>query len=192
MKNEIPLSVLPADVAHHVRHQRRGWVIVSALWYIIWGVSVWRYFAGHPDAEVVGYMVPIFTAAVALLPLWIFRLGKVLFGRIWSGEIVKIKYRRMSDIPIFSEGLERVERHETAVLYVRRKPGGRTRRIACRRLARSADRCYRVGDRVRHIPFVALPQNLSRRPEGERLCLVCGTLSENSHDTCIECGHAIF
>ncbi len=191
MKNELSLAALPSDVRHDLRHQKGWWVVLSVLWYILWAVGVWRYWAGHPDFTP-NYMFAPFCAAVLLLPLWIFRLRIVLFDRVWSGEIVRIKYRMMSDIPVFSEGLDRVERHETAVLYVRRTADGRMKKLACRRLCHAADRCYRVGDTVRHIPFVALPQNLSREPEEGRLCLVCGTLSRDSHDRCAACGRTIF
>lgn len=191
MKNEWHLAYLPSDVQKGIRHQRRCWVVLSVLWYLVWGTAVWRYSAGHPDFTP-NYMALPFAAAVLLLPLWIFRLRVVLFDRPWTGEIVRIKYRMMSDIPIFSEGLERVERHETAILYVRRHKNGRVKRLACRRLWRSADRCYRVGDTVRHIPFVALPQNLSREPEEGRLCLICGTLSTDSHTFCAACERTLF
>ena len=191
MKNEIPITALPSDVQHNLRHQKRWWIALSVLWYLMWATGVWRYWAGHPDFTP-NYMFVPFCTAVLLLPLWIFRLRIVLFDRAWSGEIVRIKYRMMSDIPVFSEGLDRVERHETAVLYVRRAADGRVKKLACRRLWHAADRCYRVGDTVRHIPFVALPQNLSREPEEGRLCLVCGTLSRDSHECCAACGHTIF
>lgn len=191
MKNEISLSSLPADVYAVLRRRRRWRVIVSLLWYLMWGVAIWRYYVHNPDARP-NFMLPLFVALLLLLPLWMFRLREVLFDRVWSGEVETVKYRMMSDIPVFSEGLERVERHETMVLYVRRTSDGKRKKVPCRRLWHAADRCYRRGDTVRHIPLLPLPQNLSRRPEGGELCLVCGTLSEHSGETCIECRHTIF
>ena len=183
--------VLPAPVAKEVRRRKLKRVGISLIWYAIWGVSLWRYYAvdatRHPN-----WILPIFVLALLLLPLWIFRLRDVVLDRPYEGEIVRIKYRMMSDIPVFAEGLDRVERHETAVLYVQREKGRRPKKIACRRLWRSADRCYKVGDRVRHIPLVALPQNLSRPPEEGRLCLVCGVLSTDSHVHCAACDREIF
>ena len=181
---------LPRDVQRTVNRQRRKRILLSLLWYLVWGAGLWHYYAvdatRHPN-----WILPIFVLALLLLPLWIFRLRDVVLDRPFTGEIVKIKYRMMSDIPVFSEGLDRVERHETAILYVQREKG-RPKKIACRRLWRSADRCYKVGDRVRHIPLVALPQNLSRPPEEGRLCLVCGVLSTDSHLHCAACNREIF
>lgn len=190
MKKEHALAALPSDVRHWLRHQARWLTIITILWYILWGVSIAQYYVRHPEAQV-HYTLPLFAGALLILPLWIFRFRVVLFDRPFEGEIVKIKYRMMSDVPIFSEGLERVERHETAILHVRRA-NGKVKKLACRRLWRAADRCYRVGDRVQHIPFLPLPKNLSHEPEGERLCHVCGTLSDRHGERCIECGHTIF
>jgi len=180
---------LPADIQKFVARQKRKRIILSLLWYALWGAGIWHYYAADP-ARTPNWILPIFIALLLALPLWMCRLWPVLFHRRYTGEIYKIKYKMMSDIPVFSEGLERVERHETAILYVRREDG-KKRRIACRRLWRAADRCYKVGDRVRRFPLVPLPQNLSRSPEGGRLCLVCGVLSPDSGVHCAECGRTI-
>lgn len=181
---------LPPQVRRTVTRQRRVRILLSLLWYLVWAAGLWHYYATdatrHPN-----WILPVFVAVLLVLPLWIFRLWEVVLDRPFTGEIVKIKYRMMSDIPVFSEGLERVERHETAILHVRR-PNGKVKKLACRRLWRSADRCYKVGDTVRHIPLVALPQNLTREPEEGRLCLVCGVLSTDSHVHCAACGREIF
>ena len=183
------MTALPERIRKEVRRTRFWKWVLTLLWVALWAVGVWRYYAHHPASQPNWMLIP-FAVAVLALPFWMFRFGQV-FDRSFEGEIVKIKYRMMSDVPVFSEGLERVERHETAILYVRPDRGGK-KKLACPRLWRSADRCYAVGDRVKHIPMVALPKNLSKAPEGGNLCLVCGVLSPDSHETCAACGRPLF
>ncbi|MBE6757465.1 MAG: hypothetical protein E7552_02795 [Ruminococcaceae bacterium] len=180
---------LPADVKRAVRKIRWRSIGCSLVWYLLWAVSLWQYYARNSDVHP-HWSLLFFTLAVLLLPLWMFRLDKALFDRSWTGEIVKIKYRKMSEIPFLSEDIGRVERRDTAILYVR-LPNGKKRRTACRRLWYAADRCYKAGDTVRHIPLVPLPQNLTAKPEGGKLCLMCATLSEDSHEHCAACNHTI-
>ncbi len=182
-------EILPDDVRQTVHRQYWRSVLLTAGWYLLWTVSIIGYYMRAPSLRV-HWSLFVFGTALLILPFIIFRFRVVVFDRVCEGEIERIKYRMMSEIPVFSEGLDRVERHETAILVVRLS-NGRIRRFACRRLWRAADRCYHVGDTVRHIPFVSLPQNLTCRPEEGRLCLVCGVLSRDSRQTCVECGHSI-
>lgn len=187
MKNS---SVLPPDVKRAVDKIRWRSIGYSLLWYLLWTLGVWQYYRHNADMHP-HLSLLFFALAVLLLPLWMFRLDRVLFDRPWKGEIVKIKYRKISEIPFLCEDVGRVERRETAVLHVR-LANGKKRRAACRRLGYAADRCYKVGDTVLHLPLVLLPQNLSRSPEGGRLCLMCATLSEDSHEHCAGCQHTMF
>ncbi len=182
--------VLPPDVKQTVQKKRWRSIGLSLAWYALWAVSVWQYYLNNTDVRP-HWTLLFFALAVLLLPLWMFRLGWVLFDRPWMGEIVKIKYRKISEIPFLSEDVGRVERHETAVLIVR-LPNGRNRRALCRGLGYAADRCYGVGDTITHVPLVTLPKNLTREAEGGRLCLVCSTLSGDSHEHCAACNRTIF
>lgn len=187
MKNS---GVLPESIKKEIQKRKTRRILATLLWYALWGVSLWRYYAVDASRQP-NWILPIFVVALLLLPLWIFRLWEVVLDRPFTGEIVRIKYRMMSDIPIFQEGLDDVERNEAAILFVRRGRR-RAKKLSCRRLWRAADRCYKVGDTVRHMPLVPLPQNLSHPPEGGRLCLMCGVLSEDSHAHCAACGREIF
>ena len=182
--------VLPSDVKRVVRKKRWRSIGLTLAWYILWGVSVWQYYVHTPEAHP-HWTLLFFALAVVLLPLWMFRLGRVLFDRSWTGEIVKIKYRKISEIPFLSEDVGRVDRHETAVL-ITRTANGRKRRALCRGLGYAADRCYKVGDTITHIPLVTLPKNRTSEPEGGRLGLVCSTLSEDSRIHCAACDRTIF
>ncbi len=182
--------VLPPDVKRTVWKKRWRSIGLSLLWYVLWTVSVWQYYLHNTDVRP-HWTLLFFALAVVLLPLWMFRLGRVLFDRPWTGEIVKIKYRKISEIPFLSEDVGHVERHETAVL-ITRLPNGKKRRALCRGLGYAADRCYQTGDTIVHIPLVTLPKNLTREAEGGRLCLVCSTLSEDSHAHCAACDRTIF
>lgn len=182
--------VLPQDVQKAVRKTRWRSIVCSALWYLFWSVSVWQYYVRNPDMSP-HWTLLVFAAVVLLLPFWLFHLDRALFDRPWVGEIVKIKHKKMSEIPFLSEDVGRVERHETAVLVVR-LPNGKKRRAVCRKLGHAADRCYQVGDTIRHIPLVPLPQNLTSEPKDGRLCLMCATVSEDSHEHCAVCNHTIF
>lgn len=181
---------LPTDVKRLVCKKRWRSILLSFAWYALWAVSVWQYYVHTPEARP-HWTLLFFALAVLLLPLWMFRLWRVLFDRTWTGEIVKIKYRKISEIPFLSEEIGHVERHETAVL-ITRLPNGKRRRALCRGLGYAADRCYAVGDTITHLPLVTLPKNHTRTPEGGRLCLVCSTLSEDSHAHCAACNRTIF
>ena len=139
--------------------------------------------------------------ALVVLPVFIFKIHKLITDRTWKGEVIDIKVEAGYD------STQRTLFHVNyLILTIKREDGKiieRTVNTFCVRAAlptnvksghssgksEFAEDDYAVGDKVYH--YYGLPRLLVVHSNDSRECVICGANNPYENDRCFYCGHSI-
>ena len=192
--------ILPDDIQREVTRYVLKRALPFAIVEIFMRVFILRY--GNESFKMVDVSVRMLIyVALIVLPVFIFKIHKLITDRSWKGEIIGINVEAGYDST--QKALFHVN---YLILTIKREDGKiieRTVNTFCVRAAlptnvksghssgksEFAEDDYAVGDKVYH--YYGLPRLLVVRSNDSRECVICGANNPSQNDRCFYCGHSI-
>ena len=139
--------------------------------------------------------------ALIVLPVFIFKIHKLITDRTWKGEVIDIKVEAG-----YSSTGKHLFKANYLILTIKREDGKIIERtinsfyVAERRptfvksglsagKAEYAEDDYAIGNKVYH--YYGLPHLLVVHSNDSRECVICGANNPSKNDRCFYCGHSI-
>ena len=135
--------------------------------------------------------------ALVVLPVFIFKIHKLITDRTWKGEVIGINVNMGLVRSVNGRG---VRDGSYLILQIKREDGKIVEHLvsvfsylngmksSCAK-AEFAEDDYAVGDKVYH--YYGLSHLLVVHSNNSRECVICGANNPHENDRCFYCGHSI-
>ena len=182
---------IPEDIKAYIKKKNRKPVIKCIITMLVLGVFLFlcdESFHYIPTvAKIISYIV------ILLIPVFAFRLPKLVFDRSWQGTIVKIfiddePYSPYKGYPatlhpsktLIAFAVVKLENGELKTVKLHH---GRYNNHFFKMIER-----YQIGDTIIHIKGTDIDQIIAQSSIN---CVVCGHVNALGDDFCDECGHSL-
>ena len=182
---------IPEDIKAYIKKKNRKPVIKCIITMLVLGVFLFlcdESFHYIPTvAKIISYIV------ILLIPVFAFRLPKLVFDRSWQGTIVKIftddePYTPYKDRPdtnwasktLIASAVVKLENGEMKTVKLHH---GRYNNHFFKMIER-----YQIGDTIIHIKGTDIDQIIANNSVN---CVICGHVNALGESACDECGYSL-
>lgn len=182
---------IPEDIKAYIKKKNRKPVIKCSITMLVLGVFLFlcdESFHYIPTvAKIISYIV------ILLIPVFAYKLPKLVFDRSWQGTIVKIftddepytPYKGRPDTnwaskTLIAFAIVKLENGELKTVKLRH---GRYNNHFVKMIER-----YQIGDTIIHIKGTDIDQIIAHNSIN---CVVCGHVNALGESACDECGHSL-
>ena len=188
--------ILPDDIQKEVTIS----VLKKALPFVIVEILVIAFILlyGNESFKMIDFTVKMLIyVALVVLPIFIFKIHKLITDRTWKGEIIGINVNMGLVRSVNGRG---VRDGSYLILQIKREDGKIVEHLvsvfsylngmkSSYAKAEFAEDDYAVGDKVYH--YYGLPRLLVVHSNNSRECVICGANNPYENDRCFYCGHSI-